>query len=67
MPDNRTNEQAQAPANEQHPLEACFGGGMSERRKERGASWRVFLYIAGSHLLLAFMALLFYLGSHAGK
>ncbi|AJC61005.1 hypothetical protein GZL_08477 [Streptomyces sp. 769] len=40
---------------------------MSEQRKERGASWRVFLYIAGSHLLLAFMALLFYLGSHAGK
>ncbi|WP_438489776.1 DUF6126 family protein [Streptomyces sp. S186] len=44
-----------------------FGGGMSEARKERGASWRVFLYIAGSHLLLGFMALLFYLGSHAQK
>ncbi|MFE7607032.1 DUF6126 family protein [Streptomyces celluloflavus] len=40
---------------------------MSEARKKRGASWRVFLYIAGSHLLLGFMALLFYLGSHAGK
>ncbi|PNE40349.1 MULTISPECIES: DUF6126 family protein [Streptomyces] len=44
-----------------------FGGGMSEARKERGASVRVFLYIAGSHLLLGFMALLFYLGSHAQK
>ncbi|MFI1198389.1 DUF6126 family protein [Streptomyces sp. NPDC020883] len=44
-----------------------FGGRMSESRKERGASWRVFLYIAGSHLLLGFLALLFYLGSHAQK
>ncbi|WP_180990226.1 DUF6126 family protein [Streptomyces noursei] len=49
------------------PPTPSFGGGMSEQRKERGASWRVFIYIAGSHLLLAFMALLFYLGSHAGK
>ncbi|MFJ9614133.1 DUF6126 family protein [Streptomyces noursei] len=51
----------------QSPPTPSFGGGMSEQHKERGASWRVFLYIAGSHLLLAFMALLFYLGSHAGK
>ncbi|MFE7316015.1 DUF6126 family protein [Streptomyces sp. NPDC057555] len=56
-----------APTDHQPPSAPSFGGGMSEQGKERGASWRVFLYIAGSHLLLAFMALLFYLGSHAGK
>ncbi|MER6046163.1 DUF6126 family protein [Streptomyces sp. NPDC020883] len=59
MPDNQAND---------HSIpEPSFGGGMSEERKERGASWRVFIYIAGSHLLLGFLALLFYLGSHAGK
>ncbi|MEU4848313.1 DUF6126 family protein [Streptomyces gilvosporeus] len=44
-----------------------YGSGMSEAKKEKGASVRVFIYIAGSHLLLGFLALLFYLGSHAGK
>ncbi|MFE6690435.1 DUF6126 family protein [Streptomyces sp. NPDC057743] len=71
MLDEQTNDQPHKQAHEQvtelPPREASFGGGMSERHKERGASWRVFIYIAGSHLLLAFMALLFYLGSHAGK
>ncbi|MEU7642144.1 MULTISPECIES: DUF6126 family protein [unclassified Streptomyces] len=56
-----------APAGNQSPPTPSFGGGMSEERKERGASWRVFIYIAGSHLLLGFLALLFYVGSHAGK
>ncbi|MEV0375534.1 DUF6126 family protein [Streptomyces sp. NPDC050636] len=59
MPDDHANDQP-AP-------EPSFGGGMSEERKERGTSWRVFIYIAGSHLLLGFLALLFYLGSHAQK
>ncbi|MEU7183943.1 DUF6126 family protein [Streptomyces celluloflavus] len=58
MTDDTTDEPAAPPR---------FGGGMSEAKKERGASWRVFIYIAGSHLLLGFLALLFYLGSHAGK
>ncbi|MGW5938894.1 DUF6126 family protein [Streptomyces celluloflavus] len=40
---------------------------LEEKRKEQGVSWRVFIYIAGSHLLLGFMALLFYLGSHSGN
>ncbi|MFF4948648.1 DUF6126 family protein [Streptomyces chattanoogensis] len=59
MPDDQATDQP-TPA-------PSFGGGMSEKRKERGASWRVFIYIAGSHLLLGFLALLFYLGGHAGK
>ncbi|MFF4606573.1 DUF6126 family protein [Streptomyces sp. NPDC001339] len=59
MSDNRADER---------PIpQASHGGGLSEKQKERGASWRVFVYIAGSHLLLGFLALLFYLGSHAQK
>ncbi|GAU71369.1 putative hypothetical protein [Streptomyces sp. NBRC 110611] len=59
MSDNRADERP-AP-------QVPDSGGLSEKQKERGASWRVFIYIAGSHLLLAFLALLFYLGSHAQK
>ncbi|UKY48541.1 DUF6126 family protein [Streptomyces inhibens] len=64
MTDDHSNHQ---PAREPSAHQPSFGGGMSEERKERGASWRVFIYIAGSHLLLGFLALLFYLGSHAQK
>ncbi|MFF4602902.1 DUF6126 family protein [Streptomyces sp. NPDC001339] len=58
---------ADHPTDKSAPDRPLYGGGMSEAKKERGASLRVFLYIAGSHLLLGFMALLFYLGDHAGK
>ena len=39
----------------------------SEEWKERGVFWLAFFYIVGTHFLLAFMALLFYVGDHANK
>lgn len=43
------------------------GESMSEEAKGRGVFWRAMFYIAGTHFLLGFLALLFYLGEHANK
>ncbi|MFR9797570.1 DUF6126 family protein [Streptomyces sp. MS06] len=38
-----------------------------ESRKERGVALRAFFYIFGTHIIAAWLMLLFYLGGHANK
>jgi hypothetical protein len=41
--------------------------GETEQWKENGVRLRVIFYIAGTHVLAAFLWLMFYVGSHAHK